>query len=68
MSTRAVISAVWDLHRVHDRGPTATEIAIYLKADKADVLSALRVLKDRRIFTDRRTKAGRIWEPWGGNW
>jgi len=66
--TRAVISAVWYLHRDLDRGPTATEIATYLKFAESDVLTALRDLKDQRIFTDRRTKAGRIWEPWGGNW
>lgn len=66
--TRAVISAVWYLHGDLDRGPTATEIATYLKLDEPDVLTSLRDLKDQRIFADRRTMGRRVWEPWGGNW
>lgn len=65
VSSTTVIRGLHDLHDRHGEWPTADEVAVYLRADPADVGEHLRALERQRLFQGRRRRGEIRWMAWG---
>lgn len=65
VNSRMVLRALYDLAaRQGNVGISAEDMAAYLKAEEADVLRELLVLRAQRLVVDRRRGGERVWFPW----